>query len=472
MSDPRHARRVLLVSLGDAARPAANRYEEILGAACTVQPIDDAAQAGAALAAGDLEAAILVAAGKDRDPLIIDLLERAADRTPVAVLGVPAGPRARRMILAGAFLAIDKPTAPSLLDSVDQVLRYSRAIARQATYRLLPEDPFRLLGAGRAVQEAGRILRLAVASRSPVLVIGEAGSGKHIFARMLHQSLAEAGRKGRYVRCPLSAFEPPRLREALLGTASSPGAFEKAHGGTLFLDDISRLPPELQVTLLELITDGAAAKVRRTDDSARVPADVRIVAGSPPGLDEAVARGKVREDLYYRLGVLTIHLPPLRERYADIPVLVDSLVDHFAARAGKTILGPSPTAVDLLQVHDWPGTIRELETHIKNAVSRSRGPTLEAGHLSELAATLGVKVPGEKAGDADKGTLELSIALDEALPLADIARRASAAAEVVAIRRALDLTAGNVTRAARLLRVSRIHLQKRMKRYGLRDQTQ
>ena len=403
-----------------------------------------------------------VAERGSRDHRLLDLLRHMPDRPPVLVAGVHSAQTSHDLVMAGAFATVEGPGDPKgLALAAARGVRLARALTAESLRCPMPEDPKRILGVSEPSLEALRLIRRAAESMAPVLVVGESGAGRHLAARAIHDASRGRRKEGPFVRCCLVAIEPSEMKEALYGAESRPGPFERAHGGTLLLDDISRLPISLQESLLEMIAAGHAATVRRADDSATMAADVRLVVGSPGELQLEPGRGRLREDLSYRLTVLPIRLPSLRERIADIPILADTLLDHHAGLAGKTIAGFTPAAVRWMQSRTWPGNLPELEECIARGVARARGPTLDLIDVTETAEDL--------AQAPCPGTIEVTVALDEALTLADLAERTATVAEVLAIRRALALTGGNVTHAARLLRISRIHMQKRMKLYGLRD---
>ncbi len=401
------------------------------------------------------------------------------DEVPVVAVGVPDGPPARALMLSGIFLTLEAPgDGQDLARAARRAAKLGRELAREARWHGAPLDLRRLLGAGGAVHEALRLVPRAAETIVPVLVVGEAGAGKHLAARAIHEMM-RPGRSGPYVRAALSAFHPGRLREDLFGTASRPGYLERAAGGTLFLDGVGLLPPDVQARLVEMLQAGPSAAVPRADGSGGFPGDVRLIAGSTVPLEEEVERGRLREDLFYRLKVLPLRLPPLRQRPEDLPVLAVGLIDWHAAAAGRSIVGPSPAALRLMARYHWPGNLRELDDRIGGAVRRCRGASLVEEDLPELADRFR-REPGEAGGEASTvvpvtapggipGAVTVELALDEALPMAELGSRAAAAIEIAAIRRALKATGGNVTHAAKALQISRIHLQKRMKLYKLRE---
>jgi DNA-binding NtrC family response regulator len=376
------------------------------------------------------------------------------DPVPIVAVGALSGAESRALIQEGVYRVVHDPRdAARLAAAAARALRYSRALQREATF-----DPQQMMeGVHRLVVKAAR-------GTSSVLLIGEVGTGKRLVARAIHAGGRASA--GAFVSWPLAAVAPEgpdAVRAALFGTHDAPGALELALEGSLLFDEVGLVPMEVQSSLMEVLAMQEGATASRADGSARYAVTTRFMASTSTDLLPLVGAGRMREELHSILSVLPIALPPLRERRDDIPVVADTLLTQFAARFGKPVVALAPSAVDLLQQHAWPGNIRELQEHIARAVRRAHGPALTAEDLAELRHRLAGRAPS-----AHTGTIDLGLSLDEALPLREMGRRAAAAAEILAIRRALKATGGNVTRAARRLQVSRIHLQKRMKLYGLR----
>jgi two-component system, NtrC family, response regulator AtoC len=457
--------RLLVVVISAAARDRWDTCVESLRAAGhLVHAAAGPGEAIARLMAGEDELAVLVAAAEPAlDRAGRELLGRVAARVPVVVAGVPDGERSRALVRWGAHLTTPGCDVEGLSGALDRALRFARAIDREARFDAGVGPLGRMLGAGDAIAPALARIPRAAQVAAPALVIGEVGSGKHIVARAIHTHPRNPRREGPFVKCPLSALPARALREELFGSRARPGVLELAHDGTLFLDDITCLDATLQALLLELLEMGSEAAISPVDGGPRVPADVRLVAGSTLEIHEDRARSGLRDDFLDCITVLPILVPPLRQRPADIAVVATALIDRHAALMNRTMVGLSPAAAGLLQRYHWPGNIRELDTHIERAVRRAPGPAIEVSDLPELAYMTSGRPEGPSSG-----TVDVRLALDPGLTLADLARRAQVAAEVAAIRRALKLTGGNVTHAARMLGVSRMHLQQRMKRYGLR----
>jgi DNA-binding NtrC family response regulator len=445
--------RVLVLFMDRAARARwKGRLEAVASAGYSVREAEGIRQAEAQGEAGAHDVALVAVsrtAGADRK--LIELVARLSEAAAVVLIGGEPGVASRDVLMAGATEALpDMAADADLIRALSRAVKVGRELAHVARF-----DPDRSLqrhlGASPPIRKAIGLIDLAAGSSAPVLVTGEPGTGKAIVARAIHAHEAGRRRGGPFIRCLLRAIDPGDLEETLYGTDRCPGLYELAHGGTLYLKDVPALPAMDQARLEETL-------------EARVGA--RIIVGSTVALDAAVSEGRLRPELLMALNVLPIDLPPLRERPADIPALATAMIDRRAARLGKSIAGLSRGALELLQQHTWPGNIRELERCVEAAVGCARGSLIEPEDLAELQAVPGASRQG--AGPGTTGALEITVCLDDSLPLAEVTRRATAAAEVVAIRSALARAGGNISHAARDLRVSRSHLQKRIKMYGLR----
>ncbi|MGH9867385.1 MAG: sigma 54-interacting transcriptional regulator [Candidatus Polarisedimenticolia bacterium] len=441
--------------------------EALQAAGHLVHTAATAAEAVAAASAGDHEIAVLVApahaAERGLDKAGRELLSRMALLLPVVVAGVAEPAAARALSHAGAYLTVPGCDLQALEPVIAQALHYARAVDREARFDPSERDLERMLGAGDAMASVVRLVERAAGVSAPALVTGEVGSGKHVVARSIHAHPRSPRRQGPFVKCPLGTLDEDAVREELFGTSVRPGVLELAHGGTLYLEDVAILSSAMQSMLLDLMAAGRDAVITPVDSSTKISADVRLVAGSTQDIHDDAAHGGMRSDFYERIGVLAIRLPPLRERQEDIPALAGAILDRFAKIHHRAIVGLTPAAASLMQRYGWPGNIRELEEHIERAVRRTHGPAIDVTDLPDLAH--------RAAGRPDAPApvmLDLHLALDPGLPLSESGRRARMAAEVLAIRRALKLEDGNVTHAARRLGISRVHLQQRMKLYGLR----
>jgi two-component system, NtrC family, response regulator PilR len=248
-----------------------------------------------------------------------------------------------------------------------------------------------ILGSSKPVQEMLRLISRICTSKTNVLVTGESGTGKELVARMIHDSGPLKGKAFVPVNCgaiPENLIESEMFghkRGSFTGAvADKPGLFETANGGTLFLDEVGELPLALQVKLLRAIQEQVFRRVGGNED---VRVDVRIIAATNRDLEAAVAKGTFREDLYYRLNVLLIRTPPLRERKGDIRVLAETFTRRFAtkmAKDGKEIRGIDPAAMTALEAYSWPGNIRELENVIERAITLTNHETITLDSLPSL----------------------------------------------------------------------------------------
>jgi transcriptional regulator with GAF, ATPase, and Fis domain len=243
---------------------------------------------------------------------------------------------------------------------------------------------------------------------------------------------------------------------------SKPGRFELADKGTLFLDEIGEIPVEMQVKLLRALQE---SEFERVGGIKTIKVDVRLVTATNRDLEKETKAGNFREDLYYRLNVVPLHIPPLRERREDIPLLVDHIVRKFNERLKKQVTGVETEALDRLTQHAWPGNIRELENVLERTLLFCDAPRIR---LQDLPAEVGMSGVPIAVSPATSGSSS-SLPVGELHSLKDIVRAETERVERELIQRALDETGGNVTQAAKLLKISRKSLQMKMKEFGLRE---
>ncbi len=348
--------------------------------------------------------------------------------------------------------------------SADEVLLRVRKAEAQ---RLLQQEVGRLRAEVRADRKFGDIVArspamvraLEVAGKvaqhpSAVLITGDSGTGKELVARLIHRESARANASFVPVNCgaiPETLLESEFfgfMKGAFSGAdRNKPGLFEVADGGTLFLDEIAELPATLQVRLLRALQEG---EIRRLGDTETRQVDVRIVAATNRDVHEAVEVGDFREDLYYRLAVVPIHLPPLRQRAEEIPDLVTYFIERHRNRLGIEVSGVTPAAMEVLLAYRWPGNIRELENVLEQAMVLADDPELDVSDLPDR-----VRRPGSQLG--------LSTVSDDDLSV----KRRTADLESDLIRRALERTGGNRTQAAELLELSPRALRYKIQDYNL-----
>ncbi|HDR00442.1 MAG TPA: sigma-54-dependent Fis family transcriptional regulator, partial [candidate division WOR-3 bacterium] len=323
--------------------------------------------------------------------------------------------------------------------------RENRRLRRQVDERV---GLAAIAGRSVAVERVREQVRLASRSDAAVMVLGETGTGKELAARAIHALGPRAEHRFVAVNCgalPENLVESELFglrRGAFTGAhADRDGRFVEADAGTLFLDEITEMQPEAQVKLLRVLESG---EVRPLGGTAARRVDVRVISASNRNLEDCVREGRLREDLYYRLNVFSLRIPPLRERREDIPVLVE----HFLGRRGLPPELVGPDVLELLAGHDFPGNIRELENVIESGLILSQGRPLAADDVADRL------IPGEPVRSCGPPLIP-----DEGVSLHEVER--NYLAEVLA------KTGGNQSRAARLLGISRATLIYRMKKHGL-----
>jgi DNA-binding NtrC family response regulator len=349
---------------------------------------------------------------------------------------------------AGAFDYISKP-----FDIGEVKATVDRALAQARVPN--PESPARreirpagLLGRSGPMLAVYKQIAHAADSVVPVLITGESGTGKELVARAIHQHSARSNRPFVAVNC--GAIAETLLESELFGhtrgaftgaVADTKGLFEQAHGGTVFLDEIAETSPNLQVKLLRVLQEG---EVRPVGASRTARADARVIAASNVDLGQAVARQRFRQDLYYRLGVVEIHTPALRERPEDIPLLVDQFLQNACTRARRQV-ELSPAALDALVRHRWPGNVRELENAIERLVLFCRGSIIET---ADLPSPLQSQTPDPRQ------------ALFQDLPsLDELARRY--------LLHVIEAVGRNRSRAAAVMGIDRRTLYRMAERFGI-----
>ncbi len=353
--------------------------------------------------------------------------------------------------------AADYLTKPVDLDELEllvaRVLERRALVSENRALREQLESRHRLAGLqtqNRRMAEALSVAGRAAQSRATVLVRGESGTGKELLARAIH--FASPRSKGPLVAVNVGALPETLLESELFGHEKGAftgadrerrGRFELADGGTLFLDEIGDLPKGTQVKLLRAVQEQS---FERLGGNRTLKVDVRLVAATHRDLEKMIAAGDFREDLYYRLNVVSIELPPLRERREDIPALLDVFLRRFASEAGETPKTVSREALDLLLKHAWPGNVRELENVVHRAVVLARGELITAADLPLPLHGLRAEAPSDPAG-----SLPDQLAALEKRLIADALR----AAEGVQVR------------AAKALGISERHLRYRLQKHGL-----
>ncbi len=314
-----------------------------------------------------------------------------------------------------------------------------------------------LIGRSPAIEEVRQLIAKVAPARSTVLIAGESGTGKELVARSVHQQGGH--REQPFVAINCGAIPEGLIESELFGHAkgsftgaveAKPGLFEVAGAGTIFLDEVGDLPPPVQVKLLRALQE---RKIRRVGGSADIPVNARIVAATNRDLAEEVRAGRFREDLYYRLNVIQIRMPPLRERREDIPLFLEHYLARFAGELGRPPARLSPEAERLLAAWSYPGNVRELANVVERAATLCEGELVQPRDLPPaLRGPAGAPAAGAAAA-VPEGGLDLQAHLD--------------AVERRILEQALERTQGVKTEAARLLSLTFRSLRYRLAKYGI-----
>jgi DNA-binding NtrC family response regulator len=456
MSKPR----ILLV---DHPTPSVRHLEQVLEeAGFDVLRTAEQAEALALLLEGEL-AVILGELGL-AGGAILDEARRQEEPPPVVLFDDFCGvEQAADATLRGAFGTLSRPVSEEqVLLTVRRALEQGELRRENLELRRRVGERFELGGlvsSDPRMREIFQTLEAVADSRVNLLIQGESGTGKTVLAQGVHQRSSRAERPFVLVNCgalPSALLESElfgHVRGAFTGAVRSrQGKFEAAHGGTIFLDEIATAPPELQVKLLRMIEEGSFERVGESETQ-RV--DVRVIAASNRELRQEVEAGRFRADLYYRLDVVSVHVPPLRERTGDIPLLARIFLERFCLEHQRELRGIEPPAMSELCAHDWPGNVRELENTLERAVLLARGPMIRIRDLWPDRAE-----PGE-ASTAEPGTLDWS-----ELPFGPL-KEALEVPERWLILRALRHHRGNRQQTARTLGINRTTLFNKMRKYNL-----
>jgi nitrogen regulation protein NR(I) len=318
-----------------------------------------------------------------------------------------------------------------------------------------------IIGNSSQMQDIFKVISKIAHSPSTVLVWGESGTGKELVAFEIHRHSKRVNKP--FIKINCAAIPATLIESELFGfekgaftgaVASKPGRFELAHEGTLFLDEVAEMPMEMQVKLLRILQE---QEFERVGGVHTIKVDVRIITATNKDLEAEVKAGRFREDLFYRLNVVPIHLPPLRSRRDDIELLVRYFLLQFNEKLKKTISGLTPETMSALKAYAWPGNIRQLENVLERMVLMSDENVLTTGDLpDELLSSLSSKEAGYESAEAGAPSLK------------QIVRKQTQSLERELIEKALEGTHGNVTRAAEKLGLSRKGLQLKMKELGLK----
>jgi DNA-binding NtrC family response regulator len=420
-----------------------------------VSVVGSLAEARAAVAGSHPDAALLDIRLPDGEST--ELLEELVSEAEVPCIMMTAHATVESAVEALKLGADDYLEKPFSLDRLEATLtstlertrlrREVRALRRQMEIR------GEVIGASPAMREVLDLVeRVAPAEAATVLLLGETGTGKGVLARLIHRMSPRADRP--FVNVTCSALAENLMESELFGHEK--GAFtdartlkrglaEVATGGTLFLDEIGELSMGLQSKLLRFIEDRTFRRVGGTED---LKVDARVIAATNRRLEEEVAEGRFRQDLFYRLRVLPIELPPLRHRRTDIPLLAEAFVDRFNGEFGKRVEGFSPETLDILERYEWPGNVRELCNVVERAVLLTEGDRIDVDAL-----------PREVRGEESRTGPEALTLGPDGVDLDEL--------EHALLMEALRRAEGNRTEAGRLLGLSRHQIRNRLKKYGV-----
>jgi two-component system NtrC family response regulator len=379
--------------------------------------------------------------------------ERNADAAVIMITAYGSVEGALEACRLGADDYITKPFGQEqLLFVIEKNLRFRRLQQENLLFRsqLVEKYDFgNMIARSPKMKEVMEMAMQVAASDATVLILGESGTGKELLARAIHYNSPRREKPLIVVNCPsipeqlLESEMFGHVRGAFTGAVKDrKGKFELANGGTIFLDEIGDLREDLQAKLLRVLQEG---EIERVGDSRPIRVDVRVIAATNKDLRELMQQGKFREDLYYRLNVVSLTIPPLRERREEIPILVD----HFLKKYGKgRRFEVAPEVIEKLQKYDWPGNVRELENVIERAVVLTRGNRIGVESLPPEFRSAPLRESSKGIFIPDEG-----MALDEI--------------ERIAIQIALEKSGGNRTRAAEFLKIPRHILLYRMKKLGI-----
>ena len=382
----------------------------------------------------------------------IELMKRAKENQPnievIIITAYGSIPTAIAAMKEGAYDYIEKPFCPERAELlVKKLAEHQELVEENLSLRQRLEDHYRfenIIAKSSKMQRVIEVIKIVAKSNATVLITGESGTGKELVARAIHSQSHRQGKPFVAVSC--AALPESLLESELFGHekgsftgayAQKKGKFEFANRGTLFLDEVGEMSANIQVHLLRVLEEKEFTRVGGNEP---IKVDVRVISATNKDLKRAIATGEFREDLYYRLNVVTIELPPLRERKEDVPLLAQHFLNKFALENQKEITGFSPEATEFLLGYDWPGNVRELENAIERAVILAKDSLITVADLPQENISLARSAPiGKKLKEAEKNH----------------------------ILNVLSETGGNYSEAARTLGITRMTLYNKAREYGL-----
>lgn len=360
--------------------------------------------------------------------------------------GISLDEDVRLLSIISSMIAQAVKLRQSVEEERHRLLEENQRLQNQLKERFRPAN---IVGNSKVMQIVYDLIAQVTKSDTTVLIRGESGTGKELVAQAIHFNSLRASKPFIKVNCgalPESVVESELFgheKGAFTGAiATRKGRFELAHGGTIFLDEVGDLSPSTQIKLLRVLQE---KEIERVGGSATIRTDVRVIAATNRNLEDLIEHGEFRQDLYYRLNVFPIHIPPLRERRTDIPLLADFFVERYSKANHKNILRVATQAIDMLMAYHWPGNVRELENCIERAVLLSSDSVIHGHHLPPTLQT------AEASGTWMKGTLDSTLEAVERDLLID----------------AIKTARGNKAKAARALGISERVMGLRVKKYGI-----
>jgi nitrogen regulation protein NR(I) len=377
----------------------------------------------------------------------------------------------------GAFDYILKPfDIPAMLTVIHQALEAGRFMRTPVQMDVSPDEASKeaIVGRSQSMQDVYKAIGRVSTAEATVLIRGESGTGKELVARAIYQHSQRAEKPFLVINCvaiPENLLESELFgyeKGAFTGAAHRRvGKIEQANGGTVFLDEIGDMPFSIQAKILRLLQERS---IERLGGRQTIPVDVRILAATNRDLEAALTEGRFREDLYYRLKVVTISLPPLRERRDDIPLLTDFFLSRYAMELGMENPGITRDVVAALNSHQWPGNVRELANTIQKALIFSRGAPIQAENVAQALSNEkgGRNSDPQKAEEVIRGWMRGSLSAQTDVHTFENIMDHFAG---ILVSEALNLTDGNRSRAAEMLGLSRPTLHSKIEKYGLRFKT-
>jgi two-component system nitrogen regulation response regulator NtrX len=387
---------------------------------------------------------------------LLDVIKGQHPEVPVVMIsGHGTIETAVAAIRRGAYDFIEKPFNADRLVMVTaralETLRLRREV--QSLKHFAPHAQ-RLIGASPAMNHLRHTIERVAPTNSRILIVGPSGSGKELTARMIHAGSARAD--GPFVVVNAAAITPDRMETELFGVEGNGsrkvGALEEAHGGSLFLDEIADMPRETQNRILRVLTE---QQFQRVGGTARVHVDVRIISSTARDIESEIEEGRFREDLFHRLSVVPIRVPPLSERREDVPELVEYFLDQLSATTGLPRRQVGPDALAVLQSHDWPGNVRQLRNNVERLLILAGGEPTATITANMLPSDVGALVPAMPNGQG--GEQLMSLALREA-------REAFERQYLVA---QISRFGGNISRTAEFVGMERSALHRKLKALGI-----